>query len=105
MQKTKAENGYSMMILMLTDVLMEGSMVLCLGGEDTFRQTSGDILRALRNSEKAPGAERIYTAGEKEWLAWQERKDLGVPVGQTIQQELIQLRDELKLPYTFPFEK
>ena len=38
MQKTKAENGYSMMILMLTDVLMEGSMVLCLGGEDTFRQ-------------------------------------------------------------------
>ncbi len=74
-------------------------------GEDTFRQTSGDIIRALRSSEKAPGAERIYTAGEKEWLAWQERKDLGVPVGQTIQQELIQLRDELKLPYTFPFEK
>ena len=74
-------------------------------GEDTFRQTSGDILRALRSSEKAPGAERIYTAGEKEWLAWQECKDLGVPVGDTIQQELIQLRDELKLPYTFPFEK
>jgi len=38
MAKTKAENGYSMMILMLTDVLLEGSMVLCLGGEDTFRQ-------------------------------------------------------------------
>ena len=73
-------------------------------GEDTFRRTSGDILRALRSSEKAPGAERIYTAGEKEWLAWQERKDLGVPVGATIQQELIQLKNELNLPYTFPFE-
>jgi LDH2 family malate/lactate/ureidoglycolate dehydrogenase len=42
-------------------------------GLDTFRQTSGDICRALRNSAKAPGAERIYTAGEKEWLAWQDR--------------------------------
>ena len=38
MAKTKAEHGYSMMILMLTDVLLEGSKILCLGGEDTFRQ-------------------------------------------------------------------
>ena len=73
-------------------------------GVDTFRQTSGDILRALRASEKAPGAERIYTAGEKEWLAWQERKDKGVPVGETIQKEFIQLRDECGLDYKFPFE-
>ncbi len=74
-------------------------------GLHTFRQTSGDILRALRNSEKAPGQERIYTAGEKEYLAWQERKDKGVPVGETIQQEFIQLRDECGLNYKFPFEK
>ena len=73
-------------------------------GVDTFRQTSGDILRALRASQKAPGAERIYTAGEKEWLAWQERKDKGVPVGETIQKEFIQLRDECGLDYKFPFE-
>jgi len=73
-------------------------------GLDTFRQTSGDILRALRASEKAPGAERIYTAGEKEYLAWQERRDKGVPVGETIQKEILQLRDHLKLPYRFPFE-
>ena len=38
MAKTKEEHGYSMMILMLTDVLLEGSKILCLGGEDTFRQ-------------------------------------------------------------------
>ena len=38
MAKTKAEHGYSMMVLMLTDVLLEGSKILCLGGEDTFRQ-------------------------------------------------------------------
>ena len=74
-------------------------------GLDTFKKTSGDILRGLRASEKAPGAERIYTAGEKEWDAWQERKDKGVPVGESIQKELIELRDEYKLDYKFPFEQ
>ena len=71
-------------------------------GLDTFKKTAGDICRGLRASEKAPGAERIYTAGEKEYLAWQERQDKGVPVGEAIQKEFIALRDELKLPYRFP---
>jgi len=74
-------------------------------GLDTFKETAGGICRGLRNSTKAPGAERIYTAGEKEYLVWQERKDKGVPVGESIQQEFIGLRDKLNLPYTFPFEK
>ena len=74
-------------------------------GLDTFKSTAGGILRGLRNSEKAPGAERIYTAGEKEHLAWLERKDKGVPVGESIQKELVELRDKLKLPYIFPFEQ
>ena len=73
-------------------------------GLDTFRQTSGDICRALRNSTKAPGAERIYTAGEKEWLAWQERKDKGVPVDESIQKEFMELRDQCGLDIKFPFE-
>lgn len=38
MEKTKAQHGYTMMILMLTDVLLEGSQILCIGGEDTFQQ-------------------------------------------------------------------
>ncbi len=73
-------------------------------GLDTFKTTTGDILRALRGSAKAPGAERIYTAGEKEHLAWVERESLGVPVGETIQKEFIKLRDECGLDYRFPFE-
>ena len=74
------------------------------GGLDTFRKTTGEICRTLRASEKAPGEERIYTAGEKEYLAWQERKDKGVPVGESIQKELTGLRDKFHLPYRFPFE-
>ncbi len=73
-------------------------------GLDTFKKTAGDICRALRASAKAPGADRIYTAGEKEHEAWLDRKDKGVPVGESIQKEFIQLRDELGLDYHFPFE-
>ena len=74
-------------------------------GLETFEKTAGGICRDLRASAKAPGAERIYTAGEKEHLAWLDRKDKGVPVGEAIQKEFIALRDEFKLPYKFPFEK
>lgn len=75
-------------------------------GLDTFKATAGGICRDLRNSKKAPGEERIYTAGEKEHEAFLDRKDKGVPVGEAIQKELIQLRDENKLfQYHFPFEK
>ncbi len=73
-------------------------------GLDTFKKTAGDICRGLRASEKAPGQERIYTAGEKEHLAWLDRKDKGVPVGESIQKEMVGLRDKLGLDYHFPFE-
>ena len=73
-------------------------------GLDTCKKTAGNICRALRASEKAPGHDRIYTAGEKEWLAWCERKDKGVPIGEAVQREMIAVRDQLKLPYNFYFE-
>lgn len=74
-------------------------------GLDTFKKSCGDILRQLRASKKAPGQERIYTAGEKEYLAWLERKDKGVPIGEAVQKEMIAVRDSLGMPYEFPFEK
>lgn len=72
---------------------------------DEFKKTTGDILRELRGSKKAPGHDRIYTAGEKEHLAWLERKEKGVPVGRVLQQEMIAMRNELGLDdYRFPFD-
>ncbi len=73
-------------------------------GLDVFKKTAGDICRALRASEKAPGQDRIYTAGEKEHLVWLERKDKGVPVGEAVQKEILEVRDKLGLPYHFDFE-
>jgi L-2-hydroxycarboxylate dehydrogenase (NAD+) len=77
----------------------------CFTDLAAFKKTTGDILRALRASTKAPGKERIYTCGEKEYLAWLERKDKGAPVGSALQKELIAMRDELGLPHRFPFEQ
>jgi len=73
-------------------------------GRDTFKKIAGDICRALRASKKAPGSDRIYTAGEKEYLAWLDRKDKGVPVGEAVQKEIIEVRDKLGLDYHFDFE-
>jgi LDH2 family malate/lactate/ureidoglycolate dehydrogenase len=74
-------------------------------GLDAFKKTAGDILRSLRASQKAPGSERIYTAGEKEHQVWLERKDKGVPINEAVQKEKIAIRDELNLhQYRFPFE-
>jgi LDH2 family malate/lactate/ureidoglycolate dehydrogenase len=46
---------------------------------EDFRKTTGSILRELRASRKMPGQTRIYTAGEKEYFTWMERKDKGTP--------------------------
>ena len=73
-------------------------------GRDKFEKIAGDICRALRASKKAPGQDRIYTAGEKEYLAWLDRKDKGVPVGAAVQKELVEVRDAFGLDFAFPFE-
>ena len=71
-----------------------------------FKKTSGDICRALRASKKAPGQTRIWTAGEREWDAWLERKDKGVPFDEVEMKEFDGLKAELGLKqYHFPWEK
>jgi LDH2 family malate/lactate/ureidoglycolate dehydrogenase len=75
-------------------------------GLESFNKTAGDILRDLRGSTKAPGQEAIFTAGEKEYNHWLDRKDKGVPVNEAVQKELLFVRDELGLKqFKFPFEK
>ncbi len=64
---------------------------------DDFKRAAGDILRELRGSKKMPGEKRIYTAGEKEHDVWLYRKDKGVPVNKSLQEEIITMRDELGL--------
>ena len=123
--------GYATVVEILSAALQNGSYLKMLSGYDekgrrvpyhlghffiainvssfieleAFKQTAGNILRALRASRKMPGHDRIYTAGEKEYLAWLERKDKGVPLNRQLQREIIEMRDELGLKgYEFPFK-
>ena len=74
-------------------------------GREEFKKIAGDICRDLRRSKKAPGQDRIYTAGEKEHEVWLYRKDKGVPVSEGVQQDIIKVRDALGLDFVFDFEK
>lgn len=73
-------------------------------GEDVTRKKVGEILREVRASKKAPGAERIYTAGEKEYEIWKQRENSGVPINEAVQKEINETRDALGLDYVFPWE-
>ncbi len=74
-------------------------------GAEEFKKTTGEILRELRASSKMPGQDRIYTAGEKEYDVWMERKDKGVPITEAVQKEFIAMRDQYGLTqFKFPFE-
>ncbi len=122
--------GYAMVVELLSAVLQDGNYGKALDGkdangnkvpyhlghffiaidtnhflgEDVCRKKAGEILRAVRNSKKAPGAERIYTAGEKEYETALARHD-GVAINESVQKEMIQVRDELGLTqYKFPWE-
>lgn len=71
---------------------------------EEFKRTTGNILRELRNSKKAPGQARIYTAGEKEYENAKVVRERGVPVNRNLQKELKFLQVELGLEdYNFPF--
>ena len=72
-------------------------------GEEACRKNAGDIIREVRSVRKAPDAERIYTAGEKEYEIRLARH-AGVAINESVQKEFIAVRDELGLDYKFPFE-
>ena len=69
-----------------------------------FNRTTGTIMRTLRNSKKAPGKNRIYTAGEKEYYSEKVRKKQGIPINKSLQEDIKTMQKELGLfSYNFPF--
>ena len=115
--------GYAIVVEILSAALQQGQFLKALNGIDAsgkkvpyhlghffiavdinafvepsqFKKTTGDILRELRASAKAPGQTRIYTAGEKEYLAWLSRKETGVPLNDSLKKTLNSLIREYNL--------
>lgn len=79
--------------------------IKCFRDPEEFKKQVGDINRELRAAKKLPGAERIYTPGEKEYFTGRHREQHGVPISEGLKPEMVQLRDSFKLDYTFPWEK
>jgi len=63
-----------------------------------FIKITGDMMRELRGSQVAPGQERIYTAGEKEFYNSQYVQANGVEITPGVQKALNKLVQELSLP-------
>lgn len=73
-------------------------------GLDSFKKTTGNIMRDLRSARKVPGEEKIYTAGEKEYIAEQERGQKGIALNKSLQQDIKTMKEELGLDqYDFDF--
>jgi LDH2 family malate/lactate/ureidoglycolate dehydrogenase len=71
---------------------------------DEFKKASGDLLRQLAASKKAPGVDHIYIAGEIEYNKYKERLNSGVPITEETQRQILQMQQELELfNYNFDF--
>lgn len=69
-----------------------------------FKATTGAILRELRESPKAPGQKRIFTAGEKEFETEKVVRAQGVAVNANLQKDVKVMQSGLGLTqYHFPF--
>ncbi|MGI6150864.1 MAG: Ldh family oxidoreductase [Christensenellales bacterium] len=123
--------GYATVVEVLSAALQGGSFLRALNGFDAngnkrpyhlghffiaidisafvpveeFKKTAGDILRELRASAKAKGHDRIYTAGEKEYLAFLERSKTGIPLNAAVRKSLQDARDQLKVDFKFVWEE
>jgi LDH2 family malate/lactate/ureidoglycolate dehydrogenase len=71
---------------------------------ETFKETTGSILRELRASRKAPGQPRIFTAGEKEYEKEIQVRKQGIEIIPNLRKDLIFVREALGLnAEQFPF--
>ncbi|MFW3146184.1 MAG: Ldh family oxidoreductase [Thermoplasmatota archaeon] len=113
--------GYSTVVEVLSSALQGGPFLKAITGVnvghfflavdirpftdlDEFKHQAGEIMRELRSARKEPGRDRILTAGEPEHLYWLENRDKGVPLNESLIEDIKAMRDELGLKgFGFPF--
>ncbi len=67
---------------------------------DAFKADMDDLLRALKDSPKAEGQDRIYVAGEPEWECEQERRRTGIPLAPALITQLREVSAETGVSFT-----
>jgi len=66
---------------------------------EEFKATMDDIIRILKNSPRAEGAERIYVHGEKEFEEEERRRREGIPLHPKTVAMMRQIAEELGVEY------
>lgn len=121
-EKSGGHKGYglAMMVEILSSALQQGSFLHQLSGIDgnksvklnsghffmainieaftdisKFKKSIGEIIRRLKNSKKEPGKEKIFVAGEKEYLNEQKIKKTGIPINENLQNNIDIMTKEL----------
>lgn len=113
--------GYSTVVEVLSSALQGGPFLRAITGVnvghffmaidissfcelDDFKGSSGEIMRQLRASRKMPGKDSILTAGEVEHRYWIENRDKGVPLNDSLINDIKTMRSELGLKgHDLPF--
>ena len=67
------------------------------GDAAAIKEHLSTLLRELRESPKAEGAERIYTHGEKEVFAYKDRMENGIEVNKGTVAEMVDLCNYLNM--------
>jgi hypothetical protein len=69
-----------------------------------LKRITGEIMRSLQTARKAPGQERIYVAGEKEYETERLVREQGIPVNRQLLRDLQAMRDEMGISgFKIPF--
>lgn len=114
--------GLSTIVEILSSALQSGAFLLSLSGIDKgldnhyrvghfflaldieeflplneFKRNIGNLLRELRSARKMPGRERIYTAGEKEFLNEMTLMQTGIPINKNLIQDILYIKELLNI--------
>ncbi|MGI6782733.1 MAG: Ldh family oxidoreductase [Aminivibrio sp.] len=73
------------------------------GDPEAIKAALSKFLRELRDSPKADGQSRIYTHGEKEVAAVEDRMKNGIPVDENTMAELLDVSDYLQMDWASYF--
>ena len=64
---------------------------------EVSKRITGQIMRALQNAQTAPGKERIFVAGEKEYEREKLIRERGIPLNFNLRRDLRTVRDALSI--------
>jgi len=64
---------------------------------ESFKKTTGDIMRQLQNSQLMPGEDHIFVAGEKEYLSAIKVREMGVEVNANLLKNIDIMQRELQI--------